>query len=139
MAGNADGAFRRTLADRVRFARRIGGMSQHQLAAAIGASVARVRRYETGASSLSAVTLLRIAVALDVPLGWLYGIDDGDHWPDTALAVLLRDRQMPDLLTAFSRIADEESRRLVLAVANGLAKRSRPTAPPPLPETASTY
>jgi transcriptional regulator with XRE-family HTH domain len=137
MAGHADGAFRRSLADRVRFARRLGGMSQHQLAAAIGASAAQVRRYETAAAAISAATLLRIAVALDVPLGWLYGIDDGDHWPDTLLAALFRDPQMPALVNAFSRIADDESRRLVLVMADGLGTRSRSTAPPARPLAAS--
>ncbi len=139
MAGHTDGAFRQILADRLRFARRLGGMSQRQLAAAISVSAAQVRRYETGAGSISAAMLLRIAVALDVPLGWLYGIDDGDHWPDTLLGVLSRDPQVPELLAAFSRIADAESRRQVLAVANGLAKHSRPKAPPPLPQTAPAY
>jgi len=139
MAGHADGAFRRALADRMRFARRLGGMSQRQLAAAIGASAAQVRRYETGATTISAATLLRIAVALDVPLGWLYGIDDGDHWPDTLLATLFGDPQIPALVNAFSRIADDEARRLVLAMANGLGSRSRPAVPPALPQAASTH
>ena len=126
MAGNADGPFRRSLAERLRFARRVAGMSQRDMAAAIGASAAQARRYETGEATISAATLLRIAVALDVPPGWLYGIDDNDHWPDTPLAALLADPQMPVLVSAFARIADRQGRRLVLAMADQLASHPHP-------------
>ena len=120
MTGRTAGPFYRSLADRVRFARHIAGVSQRELAAAIGSRVSQVRRYETGAAVISAATLLRIAVALDAPLAWLYGVDDSDHWPDALLAVLFRDPQIPALVSAFSRIADDEGRRRLLAVANGL-------------------
>ena len=120
MTGRNTGPFHRSLADRVRFARRIAGISQRDLAAAIGTRLAQVRRYETGGTEISAATLLRIAVALDVPLAWLYGVDDSDQWPDTLLAALFRDPQIPALVSAFARIADDESRRLLLAMADGL-------------------
>jgi transcriptional regulator with XRE-family HTH domain len=126
MAGPADGPFRVSLAERVRFARRIAGMSQRDMAAAIGTTIAQARRYETGEAAISAAMLLRIAVALDVPPGWLYGIDDTDHWPNTELAMLLHDPEMPALVSAFARIADGHARRLVIAMADELASLSRP-------------
>ena len=125
----------RSLADRVRFARHIAGMSQHELAAAIGSRVSQVRRYETGAAGISAVTLLRIAVALDVPVGWLYGVDDSDHWPDTLLETLFQDPQIPTLVSAFTRITDGEARRQLLAMADGLGVENTPK-PPPAPPRA---
>ncbi len=126
MAGRISGPFDRSLADRVRFARRIAGMSQRDLATAIGSRVPQVRRYETGTTSISAATLLRIAVALDAPLGWLYGVDDSDHWPDTLLASVLQDKQMPALVSAFARIDDADARNLVLTMVQGLVNRSQP-------------
>lgn len=145
MTGCTTGPFGGSLGDRVRFARRIAGMSPRDLAAAIGSRASQVRRYESGASAISAATLLRIAVALDVPPAWLYGVDDGDHWPDSMLAALFRDPQVPTLVSAFTRIGDDESRRMLLAMAErlGIAGRSgRPApasphhAPEPAPEPA---
>ena len=132
MAGRTAGPLYRSLADRLRFARRVAGMTQRDVAAAIGSRPAQVRRYETGAAPISAATMLRLAVALDAPLSWLYGVDDSDHWPDTLIAALFRDPQMPGLVGAFSRIADAEARRMVVTVAEGLANRPR-RAPPPGP------
>lgn len=123
----------RSLSERVRFARRIAGLSQRELAAAVGSRVSQVRRYETGAASISAATLLRIAVALDVPLGWLYGVDDSDHWPDTLLEAAFRDPQVPALVSAFTRITDTEARRRLLAMADGLGEEPGSAPLPPLP------
>lgn len=131
MTGRTAGPFDRSLADRVRFARRVAGMSQHDLAAAIGSRVSQVRRYETGMASISAATLLRIAVALDAPLGWLYGVEDADHWPDTLLASLLHDEDMPALVNAFAGIADSEARQMVLSMARGLNAAGTAAAAPP--------
>jgi CheY-like chemotaxis protein/transcriptional regulator with XRE-family HTH domain len=139
-AGDSAGPLYRSLADRLRFARRIAGMTQRDLAAAIGVRGTQVGRYETGAAAISAATLLRMAVVLDVPVGWLYGVEDSDNWPDTLLAELFRDPQMPALVSSFRAIPDDRSRRLVLDLAGGLAaraprrmaeKRSTDAAPPP--------
>jgi CheY-like chemotaxis protein/transcriptional regulator with XRE-family HTH domain len=137
MSGRAEGPFCRSLGDRVRFARRIAGLSQRELAAAVGSRVSQVRRYETGAAPISAATLLRIAVALDAPLAWLYGVDDSDHWPDTLIASLLRDKDMPALASAFTQIADDEARRLVLAMAHGLGRLGEPVVSEPVSPPAS--
>jgi CheY-like chemotaxis protein len=122
----------RGLADRIRFARRVAGMSQEDLAAAIGARRAEVERTEAGLVVLSAATMLRCAVALDVPLGWLYGIDDSDLWPDTVIAALLGDPAVAELACTFGRIREPEKRRALVAMATRLAApRKRPE--PPLP------
>ena len=129
MVARAPGPFDQSLADRMRFARRVAGMTQRDLAAAIGSRVSQVRRYETAAASISASTLLRIAVALDVPVGWLYGIDDSDNWPDTLIASLFQDKQMPALVSAFARIADGEARQSVVTMAQGLSNLSHSRVP----------
>lgn len=137
MAGHTAEPFQRSLADRVRFARRIAGLSQRELAAAVGSRVSQVRRYESGEAAISAATLLRIAVALDVPLAWLYGVDDSDLWPDTLLAALFQDPQIPALVNAFARITDGGARRLLLEMADGLGVESRLEAQEPPPPRAA--
>jgi CheY-like chemotaxis protein/transcriptional regulator with XRE-family HTH domain len=138
MAGCHLGPFDRSLADRVRFARRVAGMSKSELAAAIDTRVSQLRRYESGADAISASTLLRIAVALDAPLGWLYGVDDSDQWPDTLLALLFRDPHMPALVSSFARVPDGAARRLLVTMAQELASHSTPRPPSPFRPQAVT-
>lgn len=129
MVGPTSGVIDRSLSERLRFARRVAGMTQAQLAMAIGVPVSQIRRYEAGTAVISAGTMLSIAVALDAPLAWMYGIDDADHWPQTALAALLQDPDMPALALAFRGIADPQTRRLVLNMARQLGHS--PARPPP--------
>jgi CheY-like chemotaxis protein/transcriptional regulator with XRE-family HTH domain len=105
-------------------------MTQRELGAAIGSGAAEIRQYEAGLSAISAATMLRFAVALDVPLAWLYGVDDRDHWPSTDLAALLDDPELPALIAAYRRLLDDESRRLVGAMAKRLAA-ARASVPAP--------
>jgi CheY-like chemotaxis protein/transcriptional regulator with XRE-family HTH domain len=110
-------------------------MSQRELGEAIGSDTDGIRRYEAGSAAISAATMLQLAVALDVPLAWLYGLDDRDHWPSSALAALLDDPELPALVLAFRRLLDEESRRLVTAMATQLAAAGA-SAPTPCEEAA---
>ena len=138
MSDHGVAPFCQSLAERIRFARQIAGLTQREAAAAIGVRVARLRALESGTATISADMLLRIAVAVDAPVGWLYGEADDDHWPETALATLLRDPELPALVASFSRITDPRARALVMTLADGLAdldyqpppRRLRIAAPP---------
>jgi CheY-like chemotaxis protein/DNA-binding XRE family transcriptional regulator len=127
----AEGPLHQTLGGRLRLARRVAGMTQRELGATIGSGAAEIRQYEAGSSAISAATMLRFAVALDVPLAWLYGVDERDHWPSTDLAALLDDPELPALIAAYRRLLDDESRRLVGAMAKRLAA-ARASVPAPL-------
>ncbi len=48
------------------------GMSQHQLARAIGIASQQIQKYEIGANRLSVSRLVEIAAALDVPIAWFF-------------------------------------------------------------------
>lgn len=116
-------------------ARRGAGMSQHALAAAIGSSLAQIRRCEAGSAALPAADLVRLAVALDVPLGWLHGFGPSGSWPAAELAAVLKDPELADLVDAYRAILDDGSRRLLLATARFLATipaAPKPPAPRPL-------
>ena len=48
------------------------GISQYQLARAIGIASQQIQKYEIGANRLSASRLVEIAEALDVPIAWFF-------------------------------------------------------------------
>jgi transcriptional regulator with XRE-family HTH domain len=64
---------RRIIGARVRQARQQAGMSQEQLASAIGSEAATLSRYETARRAIPIETLERIAKALNLPVVELVG------------------------------------------------------------------
>ena len=62
---------------RIRHRRWLVGMTQQQLAAAVGIKFQQIQKYETGANRVSASRLWDIAAALDVQVSFFFeGIDD---------------------------------------------------------------
>ena len=57
---------------RLRRRRRFIGLTQTQLAEAVGVRFQQVQKYECGATRLSAARLWRCAQALDVPMSYFY-------------------------------------------------------------------
>jgi transcriptional regulator with XRE-family HTH domain len=56
----------------IRKRRRMLGISQYQLAQAIGIASQQIQKYEIGANRLSASRLVAIAEALEVPIAWFF-------------------------------------------------------------------
>jgi transcriptional regulator with XRE-family HTH domain len=71
----------RALGKRVRILRLTREMTQDDLAAAAGMSRSFVSLIEHGTHGVDVVRLLRLAAALDVPLGELIGITPPDRRP----------------------------------------------------------
>jgi transcriptional regulator with XRE-family HTH domain len=62
----------RLVGAQVRRLRRRAGLSQADLAKAIGVSFQQVQKYETAANRISASALVRIAAALNAPIAALF-------------------------------------------------------------------
>jgi transcriptional regulator with XRE-family HTH domain len=65
------------IGQRVRHRRWLTGMTQQNLAEAIGIRFQQVQKYESGANRISAARLWEIARALGVPVSFFYGGMDG--------------------------------------------------------------
>jgi XRE family aerobic/anaerobic benzoate catabolism transcriptional regulator len=72
----AHAAFRAAVGRRVRFARSLRGLTQHQLAGQAGVSRAFVSSIERGTHGLDAWQLRLVAHAVGRPLGWLLGDEE---------------------------------------------------------------
>lgn len=72
------------IGERIRLRRTELGLTQDQLAAALGVSYQQIQKYENGANRISAARLWQIGRRLEVPVGWFFdepddptGSDDG--------------------------------------------------------------
>jgi len=66
------------LGKRLRSRRRLLGLSQKSLAAAIGVQFQQIQKYECAANRMSAARLWQLSKALDVPLSYFF-----DGLPET--------------------------------------------------------
>ncbi len=116
----------RRVGERIRRRRILLGITQDQLADALGISYQQVQKYETGANRVSAGRLAGIAAALDIQAGWFFGESElaeeaGDE-PSSRLVM--------DLVRNFSRIRDERIKANVLSLVRSLADASVAAAGP---------
>jgi transcriptional regulator with XRE-family HTH domain len=101
------------IGNRIAVLRTAHGLSQSQLAEALGISFQQVQKYEAGKNRIGAGRLQAIADRLGVPVSTFFE-DTSNHPPDDAIDLLLNSDGAIELLRAYASIADEEIRRSVL-------------------------
>jgi transcriptional regulator with XRE-family HTH domain len=108
----------RQVGERIRRRRILLGLTQDQLADALGISYQQVQKYETGANRVSAGRLAQIAEVLEVQPGWFFGaVEKSETAGGSSRAVI-------DLVRNFSRIEDERVRTHLIALVRSMAGRS---------------
>lgn len=103
---------------RVRDLRRERGMTQNELADAIGVSRSAVAQWESGRAGQATPHLRRVADVLGVSVDHLLGPDAG-----SAAAMMTADERA---LLALYRTAAPPDRQLLLLIARRLAQRDKP-------------
>jgi transcriptional regulator with XRE-family HTH domain len=114
---------------RLRLRRTLMGLSQTELARAVGLTFQQVQKYESGANRISASRLYRISEALDVPVGFFF--DDMElaqpgglaEDPAAPLAPPDAGREGLEMMRNYHRIADETIRRGVYDLTKALASK----------------
>ena len=112
---------------RLQQCRMLMGISQMQLAAAVGVKYQQLQKYESGASRISAGRLNQFAQVLEVPVSYFFeGLPGGRKVPDTAAADLSPDiftrRETLELIRAYRQINDPGARKLLVELIKRLAK-----------------
>ena len=102
------------------------GWSQNGLAKELGVSTPQFRKYETGANRISADTLYRLAIILDVEIGYFY-----DGLPGVEAHRPLRKGNWTIVKHAESleTISDAEVRRILLTLIDRTTPPSSDTSP----------
>lgn len=100
---------------RVRHRRWLVGMTQQQLAQAVGIKFQQIQKYETGANRISASRLWEIAAALEVHISFFFeGINDTAtvDGSGTSSGDLIGDKEALDLVRSYYAIPENQRRRL---------------------------
>ena len=94
---------------RIRHRRWLVGMTQQQLAEAVGIKFQQIQKYETGANRVSASRLWDIAGALDCPVSFLF---DGADTPTTEVDDMFAEKEAMELVRTYYAIPENQRRKL---------------------------
>lgn len=105
------------LGKRLRRRRRLLGLTQQQLALAVGIRFQQIQKYECGANRISAARLFQLAKALETPISYFY---DGLSDDSTDVAAVNNEgievfsrKETLDLIQAYYRLSERPRRRLL--------------------------
>ena len=100
---------------RLRHRRWMIGMTQQQLANAVGIKFQQIQKYESGANRVSASRLWDLSQALDVDVSFFFeGLDDKNGEASDLLdADLLSDKETIELIRAYYGMEEGPRRRLL--------------------------
>ena len=112
-----------TIGARIAALRKAMGLSQTDLALAVGVTFQQIQKYEKGTNRISAGRLQQISKYLDVSLSALFE-DDAEWTARIEDFAFLHTPGAIALLKAFTAIEDEQLRREVLVIAWSAARMS---------------
>ncbi|CAN5176375.1 helix-turn-helix transcriptional regulator [soil metagenome] len=105
------------LGKRLRRRRRLLGLTQQQLAGAVGVRFQQIQKYECGANRISAARLWQLSEALEVPVGYFYdGLSDQARQENAAEAEggeMFARKETLDLVRAYYLLGERPRRRLL--------------------------
>ncbi len=105
---------------RLKQIRGLRGLSQTNLADAVGLTFQQIQKYENGANRISASRLWEFAERLNVPISFFYdGLDD----PRDNIELEV-DRMALELVRALQSIKDDEVRRRLYELAKMVSKHT---------------
>jgi transcriptional regulator with XRE-family HTH domain len=105
---------------RIRLRRKALGITQSELAQALGLTFQQVQKYERGVNRVSASVLVKIAQRLDCPVAYLLGEEGGGAAEAIAPSIMVTPGAV-ELLEIYARIPDRRARAALLSVAKALA------------------
>ncbi|MFZ0269655.1 helix-turn-helix domain-containing protein [Caulobacter sp.] len=105
------------LGKRLRRRRRLLGLTQQQLASAVGVRFQQIQKYECGANRISAARLWQLSEALEVPVGYFYdGLSDRTMMETNIEAEgceMFARKETLDLVRAYYLLGERPRRRLL--------------------------
>lgn len=107
--------------ERIRHLRTTLGLTQEQLASALGISYQQIQKYETGANRVSAGRLYEIAMELDVEPSFFFADVDTSR-PRSPMPHGGKNRTTIELVTNFSEITNPTVRTALASLVRSLAR-----------------
>jgi transcriptional regulator with XRE-family HTH domain len=118
--------------ERIRARRTELGLTQEQLADALGVSYQQIQKYETGANRISAGRLFEIARKLDVDLAFFFEhAEDELDLPGVVMEHGGRQRSAIELVRKFAQIQHPEVRAAIAGLVKSIVERQEGQGAPP--------
>jgi transcriptional regulator with XRE-family HTH domain len=111
----------RRIGERIRLRRTELGMTQHQLAAALGVSYQQIQKYENGANRISAARLWQIGRRLEVPVGWFFDEPSDPGGPEDGR--LVQARGVLEVARGFGALRSQPVKAAIVGLVRMLAER----------------
>ncbi len=121
---------------RLRLRRTLQGMTQNTLAKALGLSFQQIQKYERGTNRIGSSRLYQFSQILDAPIAYFFKgapkVGDaqpretggGESQAGRNAAAFQSKRETLELVRAYTRISDSNTRKRLLNVAKAMAKIS---------------
>ena len=113
---------------RLRIRRKMMGLSQTQVADALGITFQQIQKYERGANRVSASMLARIATTLKTPVAELFGEVSPERGSVDEVAALLAQPGAIELLQAYAELPRGQARAALVDFIRSLAAERRALA-----------
>ncbi len=114
---------------RVRLQRQRRGLSQTQVASAVGLTFQQLQKYERGTNRISSSKLFELSKVLGVPVGYFFdevsserSAANENFGPEHPLACLLGTAEGAELARAFPKVRNPEHRRKILGLVQALSE-----------------
>ena len=118
---NNDKAISKEIGRRIKYYRRLKGLTQEQVGSALGITSQQFQIYEVGENKISAIKLFKLHKLLDAPVEEFFPQED-----DAVASILNRDRRMDNdifsMIEHFSSIKNEERRKALLAIVKDVSR-----------------
>jgi transcriptional regulator with XRE-family HTH domain len=110
------------LGRRLRRRRRLLGLTQQQLASAVGIRFQQIQKYECGANRISAARLWQLSEALEIPIGYFYdGLTEAQERREREMPAandgrsgeVMARKETMDLIRAYYQLGERPRRRLL--------------------------
>ena len=106
------------LGKRLRRRRRLLGLTQQQLAVAVGVRFQQIQKYECGANRISAARLWQLSEALEVPVSYFFdGLAEAQEAnandPSEGGGEMFARKETLDLIRAYYQLGERPRRRLL--------------------------
>lgn len=111
------------IGERIRLRRTELGLTQDQLAAALGVSYQQVQKYENGANRISAARLWQIGRRLQVPVGWFFDEVEAEVEGGPGAGRLVHVRGVLEVARGFGELRGPTIKAALVGLLRALAER----------------
>lgn len=121
MQSDNDKEISKEIGRRIKYYRRLKGLTQGQAGSALGITSQQFQIYEVGENKISAIKLFKLHKLLDAPVEEFFPQED-----DAVSSILNRDRRMDNdifsMIEHFSSIKNEERRKALLGIVKDVSR-----------------